>query len=95
MTTIRIRRTIFTSKIQNRITFSDNLDSNSNSEITESSTFNDTESSTSGGTNNEPDSPSLLNNVSKSNNNLTKIFCTQVTQQLRQLVVHRKKTTNP
>ena len=51
-----------------------------------------TESSTSGGTNNEPDSPSLLNNVSKSNNNLTKIFCTQ---QLRQLVIHRKKTTNP
>ncbi|GES90430.1 hypothetical protein GLOIN_2v1605194 [Rhizophagus clarus] len=41
---------------QNRITFSD-----SNSEVTESSTFNDTESSISGG---DPDSPSLLNNIS-------------------------------
>ncbi|CAB4420160.1 unnamed protein product [Rhizophagus irregularis] len=39
---------------QNRLTVSD-----SNSEVTESSTFNDTESSTSGG---DPDSPALLNN---------------------------------
>ncbi|RIA88875.1 hypothetical protein C1645_825648 [Glomus cerebriforme] len=53
---------------QNRITFSDNLDSNS--EKTESSTFNDTESSTSGG---EPDSPSLLNNSSIPINNSSTI----------------------
>src|SRR5581483_2912928 len=52
---------------QNRITFSDNIDSNL--EISESSLFNDTESSTSG----EPDSPSLFNNLPVPVNSSSKI----------------------